>query len=264
MTKFWCHNGLVDQAYTDVMESVYYMTDHAKKLYSSAGTHGISLSRERSPLTVQDIPEIEKSLLLSGLVPDNMENLHRPMTALAAWNSGKAVPTQRFKSLGTLRSSAKRARVSSNLSSRVLDSEMNEAQKISFPLNVRVSVDPRETQQEISNIVDVRNENDMTTLTGQSMGQQTMISNWLSPIVHQNMHESNGSRRYRETGVWLSETPEFKYWRDKSQSSIFWLYGARRLSFQTLIMSACLHDFSGCGKISTLVQVSSQIFLTST
>ena len=237
MTKFWYHHGLVDQAYTDVMESVYFMTDHAKKLRSSAGTHGLSLSRERSPLTVQGISNMEKSLLLSGLVPDNMENLHRPMTALAAWISGKAVPTQKFKSLGTVGPSAKPARISSNLSSNVLDPETNEAQNIFFPLNVRDSVDPRDTQQGISDIVDVRNENDVTTLTGQSMGQQTMISNWLSPIVHQKEHESNGSRRYRETGVWLSETPEFKYWRDTSQSSIFWLYGARRLSFQTLIMS---------------------------
>ena len=219
------------------MESVYFMTDHAKKFRSSAGTHGLLLSRERSLLTVQGIPEMEKSLLLSGLVPDNVANLHRPMTALAAWNSGEAVPTQSFKSLGTVGPSAKRARVSSNLSSRVLDSEMNEAQDTSFPLNVRGSIDPWETQQKISHIVDIRNEHDMTTLTGRSMGQQTMISNWLSPIIHQKMHESNGSQRYRETGVWLSETPEFKFWRDTSQSSIFWLHGARRLSFQTPIMS---------------------------
>lgn len=247
MTKFWYHNGLVDQAYTDVMESVYFMTDHAKKLHSSAGTRGLSLSRKRSPSTVQGISEMEKSLLLSGLMPDNMENLHRPMTALAAWNSGKAVPTQTFKSLGTVGPPAKRARVSSDLSSRVLDSETNEPRNISFPLNVRGSVDPRETQQEISDIIDVRNENDMT-LTGQSMGQQTRISNWLSPIVHQTMHDSNGSQRYRETGVWLSETPEFKYWRDTSQSSIFWLHGTGRLSFQALMMSGTDITLAGVGK----------------
>ena len=129
------------------------------------------------------------------------------------------------------------AKLFSYLSSRVLDSETNEAQIVAFPLNVRGSVDPRETQQGISDIVDVRNENDMTTLTGQHMGQQTKISNWLSPMNHQSRHDSNGSRRYRETSVWLSKTPEFKYWRNTSQSSIFWLHGTRRLSSQIIRMS---------------------------
>ena len=195
MTKFGYHNGLVDQAYTDVMESICVLVDHAKVFHSLARTTESSLSRERSTLTVQGIAESQTSSLPFSLMPDNMENVHRPMTALATWNSGQAVPSQKFKSFGTAEPPTKRARVSSNLASQVSTLETSKIQDITFSVNVGGSVDPKETQQEISE-----------------------------------MHNFHGSRRYRETGVWLSTNPEFKYWRDTSQSSMFWLHGARRLS----------------------------------
>lgn len=230
MTKFGYHNGLVDQAYTDVMESICVLVDHAKVFHSLARTTESSLSRERSTLTVQGIAESQTSSLPFSLMPDNMENVHRPMTALTTWNSGQAVPSQKFKSFGTAEPPTKRARVSSNLASQVSTLETSKIQDITFSVNVGGSVDPKETQQEISDIVDVQNTNHKTTPAGQSMGQKKMTSDWLSTINHQEMHNFHGSRRYRETGVWLSTNPEFKYWRDTSQSSMFWLHGARRLS----------------------------------
>lgn len=232
MTKFGYHNGVVDQAYTDVMESICIMIDHAKIFHSSQRTPESSLSRQRPPLAVHGITEIQRSPLPSGLLPDDMKNVHHPMTALATWNSGKAMPSQYFKSFAHVGLPTKRARVSSNLSSLVTSSEVSEAQNKPFSLKMGRGVNPKEIQQEISNIVDSQNADHKMSHTGQSTGQKKMISNWLSIINHQEMHNFNGSRRYRETGVWLSTAPEFQYWRDTSQSSLFWLHGARRLSFQ--------------------------------
>ena len=240
MTKFGYHNGLVDEAYTDVMESICIMIDHAKVFHSSARTAESSVSRQRSPLAGQGIPKIEGFPLPFGLLPDNMENIHRPMTALATWNSGQAMPSQKFKSFGPIGLPSERARVSSNLSSLVSSSKMNEAQNAPLSLKTGPGINPKETQLEISHIVDSQNANQKLSHAGHSTGQKTMISNWLSTINHQEMHNFNGSRRYRETGVWLSAAPEFQYWRDASQSSIFWLHGARRLpSFQIPSVSSC-------------------------
>ncbi len=229
MTKFGYHDGVVDQAYTDVMESICIMIDHAKVFHSSQRTLESSLSRQRS---IQGITEVQRSPPLPfGLLPDNMENIHRPMTALASWNSGQATPSQNFKSFGHIGLPKKRARVSSNLSSLAPSSEVSETQNMPFSLKMGRSVNPKETQQEISSIVDSQNADHKMSHTGQLTGQKTRISDWLSTINHQEMHNFNGSRRYRETGVWLSTTSEFQYWRDTSQSSMFWLRGARELSF---------------------------------
>ena len=221
MTKFGYHNGVVDQAYTDVMESICIMVDHAKAFCSSQRTLEPSLSRQRSPLAVQGIEEIQKSTLPSGLLPDNMENIHRPMTALATWNSGHAMPSQNFKAFSNVGLPKKRARISSDFSSLVESSEASEAQNMPFSLDIGHSVNPKETRQKISNIVGSKNADHEMSHTSRSTGQKTMISNWLSNINHQEMHNFNGSRRYRETGVWLSTTPEFQHWRDTSRPSLF-------------------------------------------
>ena len=239
MTKFGYHNGVVDQAYTDVMESICIMIDDAKVFYYSPRTLEPSLSRQRSPLAVQGIEEIQKSTLPSGLLPDNMENIHRPMTALAPWNSGHAVPSQNFKSFSNVGLPKKRARTSSDLSSLVASSEASEAQSMPFSLDIGHGVNPKETRQKISNIVGSQNADHKMSQTSRSTGQEPMISNWLSNINHLEMHNFTCSQRYRETGVWLSTTPEFQHWRDTSQPSLFWLHGARRLSFQILSVSKC-------------------------
>ena len=239
MTKFGYHNGVVDQAYTDVMESICIMIDHAKVFYSSQKTLEPSRSRQRSPLAVQGIEEIQKSPLPSGLLPDNMENIHRPMTALATWNSGHAMPSQNFKSLSNVGLPSKRARISSNFSSLVASSEASEAQNMPISPEIGDGVDPKQIRQKISNIVGSQIADHKMSHTGRPTGQKTMISNWLSNINHQEMHNFKSSRRYRETGVWLSTTPEFQHWRDTSQSSLFWLHGARTLSVQILSVSKC-------------------------
>ena len=232
MTKFGYHNGVIDQSYTDVMESIYMMIDHAKLSYSSQRSLEPSLSRQRSPFAVQGIEELQKTPMPPGLLPDNMENIHRPMTALATWQSGRAMPSQIFKSFSNAGPPAKRARISSNFSSLVTSSEASSAQDVSFSPEIGQDVNPKETRQKISNIVGLQNVDHNMSHTGRSTQRKTMISDWLSNINHQEMHNFNGSRRYRETGVWLSTTPEFQHWRDSSQSSLFWLHGARRLSFQ--------------------------------
>lgn len=239
MTKFGYHNGLVDQAYTDVMESVCIFTEHAKVFHSPARTPESSLSRQRSPLAVPGIAEIQGAPLPFGLLPENVENVHRPMTAFATWNSGHAIPSQNFKSFGHAEPQAKRARVSSNLSSFVSIPEASERQNMPSSSKVEYNDFPKQAQQEISDIVDSQNENQNLAHNAQSTGQQTTISNWLSTINHQEMHNFNGSQRYRETGVWLSTAPEFQHWRDTSQSSLFWLHGARRFSIQVFSVSNC-------------------------
>ena len=235
MTKFAYQNGVIDQAYTDVMESVCIMIDHAKVFNPSRMTREPSVSRQRSSLAVQGIAETQQSPLPSGLLPDNMENIHRPMPALATWNSARALPSQSFKSFGHSGLPSKRARLSSDLSPLVA----SEAQSMAFSLNTGHAGNTKETQQEISNIVVSQNADHRVSHTGQSTGQKTRISDWLSTINHQKMHNSYGSRRYRETGVWLSTALEFRYWRDTSQSSLLWLHGLRRLSLQILNTSCC-------------------------
>lgn len=239
MTKFGYHHGVVDQAYTNVMESICTMIGHAKLFYSSQGSLELSMSRQRSPLAVQGIEEIQKSSLASGLQPDNMENIHRPMTALATWNSGQASPSRDFKSLGSAGFPTEQSRVSSSLSSLVARSEASEAQPIRRSLKVGHGTNPKETQQEISNIVGSQNADRNMLHTGQSAGQKIKSSNWLSNINHQDMHNFIGPRRYQETGVWLSTTPEFQYWRDTSQSSLFLQHGGRRFFLQILSVSNC-------------------------
>ena len=233
MTKFGFQNGVIDQAYTDVMESVGIMIDHAKVFHPSRRTLEASVSRQRSSLAVQGIAETQQSLP-SGLLPDNMENIHRPMTALATWNSGQAMPSQSFKSFGNNGVPSKIARLSSDL----LPLVVNEAQSMAFS-QITEHGNAKKTQQEISNIAVSQNAGTRVSHTGQSTGQKTTNSNWLSPVNHQEMHNFNGSRRYQETGVWLSTAPEFRHWRDTSQSSLFWLHGARRLSLQIPNMSCC-------------------------
>ena len=131
MTKFGYHNGVVDQAYTDVMEYIYMMIDYAKLYYSSQRPLEPSMSRQRSPLVVQRIEELQKTPLLSSLLPDNMENIHRPMTALATWHSGHA-PSSNFKLFSNVEPPRKRARISSNFPLVVASSEASEAQKMPF------------------------------------------------------------------------------------------------------------------------------------
>ena len=206
--------------------------------YPTQRTLESSPSRQRSPLAVQGLEETQKSSLVpSSLLPDNMENIHRPMTALATWTSGHAMPTQNFKSFSKFGLPAKRARISFSPSSLIASSEASEAQNMPLPLGIGHGVNPTGARQEISNIVDSQNADHKISHPGRSTGQKTRISNWLSNINHEEMHNFKSSRRYRETGVWLSATPKFQHWRDQSQSSLFWLHGARRLSFKTLGVS---------------------------
>lgn len=248
MTKFGYHNGLVDQAYTDVMESICIMIDHAKSFHFPARTAESSLSHRMSPLAVQGVAEVQKIPPPFSLLPENMENVHREMTAFVTWNSGQAMPSQEFKSFDPVGLPAKRARVSSGPSFLMSSSEVSGEQNMSFPLKAGRSMNPLETQQEISDFVESRYTNHKLSHTGPSTGQKTMISNWLSTINHQEMHNFNGSRRYRETGVWLSATSEFQYWRDRPQSSIFWLHGARRLPLRSPVFQIADTTLAGVGK----------------
>ena len=160
MTKFGYHNGLVDQAYTDVMESICIMIDHAKIFYPPARTAESSLSHRMSPLAVQGVAaEVQKIPPPFSLLPENMENVHREMTAFVTWNSGQAMPSQEFKSFDPVGLPAKRARLSSSPSFLMSSSEVSGEQNMSFPLKTGRSINPQETQQEISDFVESRNIN---------------------------------------------------------------------------------------------------------
>ena len=52
---------------------------------------------------------------------------------------------------------------------------------------------------------------------------------WLSPDDYENTHNSHFNKRFKYTGQWLLDEPDFIEWRDKLQSSLLWCHGARKL-----------------------------------
>ena len=57
------------------------------------------------------------------------------------------------------------------------------------------------------------------------------ILTWLSSDDFEETHERNFKKRFENTGQWLLDDPRFRNWRDETQSSLLWCYGARKLLF---------------------------------
>ena len=54
------------------------------------------------------------------------------------------------------------------------------------------------------------------------------ILRWLSPDDFEETHERHFKKRFENTGQWLLDDPRFTNWRDETQSSLLWCYGARK------------------------------------
>ena len=73
------------------------------------------------------------------------------------------------------------------------------------------------------------------------------ILEWLSPDDFEDTHDRHFGKRFGVTGQWLLEDPRFENWRDETQSSLLWCYGARKsqlniyLSIHALILTYILY-----------------------
>lgn len=247
MTKFGYHNGSADQAYVDVMEALSMMIDHAKFFHFPTRRSESLQASNRSQLLLKGIPLIPESLPVK-LVPENLENIHHPMTASAVWNLGHASPSQNFRTLGQRNSVSKQSWNRSSPFSPVSTVRINDEQSVQNESTKASNFAPRGIQAGISQISHTCYPLSQTLGVSESIGRKTNVSDWLSSINHQEMHNSQGSQRYRETGVWLSKAGVFQKWRDSSQSSVFWLHGKRErpscpLDYQYIDMPA-----AGAGK----------------
>ncbi|KAL9611172.1 MAG: hypothetical protein Q9167_004157 [Letrouitia subvulpina] len=254
MTKFGSHNGMPDEAYTDVMESICAMVDHARLFHSQAKAHNMPFDHFGTPSALQKDAEIQNSMLPFGLSPGDVDNIYRSLTTLATWNPGTAQPSQHFKSFGPISLPAKRKRESLKSLSPVASFDIGTERNILDSPESAHLVSTVENRQPVSSKTDPHGEDIKLRQRTESLNQRRLISKWLSPLHHEEMHNFNVSQRYRKTGVWLSTVPSFRNWRDTSQSSIFWLHGARMFDY-TLAYSRKLTNFqvSRCWKIGSLV-----------
>jgi hypothetical protein len=222
MTKFGYHDGQLDLAYTDVMECIWMMTAHAKTLDMSKGTSVAKITRKRPHSSEQNSPTSTGLSDPFNLFPENIDYIHHPLIASALWDNGRAEPSQIFLS----NAKSKRARTKSPLIPELASFESSLQRTNS--LNDRFSelVENQETQPPHAD-----------ALKTHSLEQVELVAKWLSTIDHREMHDFHGSKRYRETGIWLSGIAEFQDWRDRPRSSIFWLHGKRKIfrEFQKLL-----------------------------
>ena len=237
---------MADEAYIDVMESVCTMIDHAMSFHLQARAPNLSYSRYGTSSTLQ----VQDTVPSFGSFPGDIDIIHRYLTALPmldkmrtlfancqstiyitfqqpTWSTGAGQPSQHFKSFGPISLPAKRNPASLNSLSPVASFEVGNEQNISHSPQSTPLVFPVETHQGVSNITDSHSEDTNLRQRNESMNQRRLIPKWLSPLNHEEMHNFNLSQRYQQTGIWLSTAPSFRHWRDSSQSSIFWLCGAR-------------------------------------
>ena len=76
------------------------------------------------------------------------------------------------------------------------------------------------------------------------------ILRWLSLDDFEGTYEKYFEKRFKNTGQWLLDDPRFIDWRDGTQSSLLWCYGARKLQSYIYIYMwlYSLYDIVGTGK----------------
>ena len=214
MTKFGFNNGRPEQAYIDVMECIWMMTEYAKTLRIPVavpvGTSIAKNSRKRPLSFEQNGPNGARVADSFQLFP---QNIHLAATAAALWDVGKAEPSHNFAS-----ERLKRAMIKPPLTSEFANSERNLQRIHSLDDKVRQIVAKQESLSSHVNHSE-----------GNTTERTMVVAKWLSMIDHRKMHDFHGSKTYKETGIWLSDTSEFRSWRDTSRSNIFWLHGSRKI-----------------------------------
>lgn len=237
MAKFWQRNGVVDPRYEDVMETISVMIMHALASKFSR--------REPEPAFA---PQIQSLLAESSTTPEHisalqitavkvtdtgsMGRIHELLVAAAGsagWTNSHAIPSENFSTafrvLNISKIPLRRVRNLLRIASFYKVRDQSEETPLSST--------PVQPHGEILELVTQQHKEESFLLRSQSDVQEheSHLLNWLSKINHQEMHNFNICKPYRETGVFISKSLEFQSWRDASRSCLFWLNGARKIFF---------------------------------
>jgi len=217
MTK---STGSRDPGYIDVMEWLCALVGHAGQ-FTTPFSHQHT-AQTHSPQS--STPPITDERLSYKLIPDDFGSIHEKYTAKANWNMTAIAASKDFLAFGKPRglSKSKKRKLGSNTAIDILEETMELPSKQTKLVSTRIS----ERRQSLRR----RRSLEFPAIELQSPEQVRIkeISTWLSDIDHQAMHNFSSSERYKESGVWLSDTKEFQNWRDSSLSTIFWLHGSRK------------------------------------
>lgn len=244
MAKFWQRNGVVDPRYEDVMETISVMIIHAlTSNFSRRGPEPVVAAQIRSlpaesSTTTQQITDVHRtygSHIIAEIyeVPDlkTLFSTHELFMA-AVWTNSHAIPSENFSAAFHMRSISKipLSRLRNLL--RVTSFYNKREQSEETPLLDKSAPAPA-NRGEILELVTQQHREESSLLRSQSNVQEHEIHvlNWLSNINHQEMHNFNICKPYREAGVCISKSPEFQSWRDTSRSCLFWLNGACKIFF---------------------------------
>lgn len=239
MAKFWQRNGVVDPRYDDVMETISVMIMHAlasnfsRREPEPAFAPQVQSLLAESSTTPEHISALQKT---TARVTDtgSMGRIHELLVAAAGsagWTNSHAVPSEHFSTAFRVLNISKipLRRVRNLL--RIASFYKNKDQSEETPLlESSASVQPH---GKILELVTQQHKEESFLLRSQSDVQEheSHLLNWLSKINHQEMHNFNICKPYRETGVCISKSLEFQSWRDASRSCLFWLNGARKNLF---------------------------------
>lgn len=233
MTKFCCRNGLADQGYEDVLETICMMNGHAQDMQRHTGAAGLISARQRFHLSIEGNGSFQESLFTQKLLPVDLKSVHQPMTATAVWKKAQATSSGEFLAQFQTRFVAKNSLLPKRTSSGFSSHEENERK--SMESLVLAASKPAELadSRNIFEIAKQQFQEETPRLTSQPTDQKQVVTilDWLSSINHQEMHNFNASERYHKTGVWISKDTEFQNWRDTCQSSVFWLHGDGEIFF---------------------------------
>lgn len=240
MAKFWQRNGVVDPRYDDVMETISVMIMHAlasnfsrRELEPVIAAQTRSLPAESSTTTEQITALQATTARVTNT--GSMGRIHQlwvKAAVSAVWTNSHAIPSEHFSAAFHVRSISKIPLSGLRNLLRIESYYDNREQSEETPL-LEESAPATANHGEILELVTQQHREEISLLRSQSDVQEHEIHllNWLSNINHQEMHNFNTYKPYRETGVCLSRSPEFQSWRDASRSCLFWLNGARKIFF---------------------------------
>ena len=244
MAKFWQRNGVVDPRYDDVMETISVMIMHAlASNFSRREPEPIIATQTRSlpaesRTTTEQITALQTTTV-RVINTRSMGRIYEPWVKAAVsavWTNSHAIPSEYFSAAFHMRSFSKipLGRLRNLL--RIENYYGSREQSEETPL-MEESVPATANHGEILELVTQQHREESSLLRSQSDVQEHEIHvlNWLSNINHQEMHNFNTYKPYRETGVCLSKSPEFQSWRDASRSCLFWLNGARKIFFPSFL-----------------------------
>lgn len=246
MAKFWLRNGLVDPRYCDVMESISVMIMHALASNFSKREPELAFAPQTRSLLAESItiPEHISALQTTAArVTDSGSTgrIHELLVAAAGsagWTNPHAIPTENFSAAFRMLTIPKIPldRVK-NLLRTVSFHKIREQSEETPLLESSAPVQPH---NKILKLVTQQHKEETLLLRSQSDVQEheSHLLNWLSEINHQEMHNFNICKPYREAGVCISKSVEFQSWRDASRSCLFWLNGARKIFLFLLPLDA--------------------------